>query len=430
MDPECPRAAALAIGGDRVLAVGTLAEAAAVPAGTPVRRPGGAVIVPALIDSHLHLQWAGLKLLRQLGAAAEPPPLSEALAALDDPEPHEPEPDAPLERRLAALRLIQPLLHRLGIGGVVDPAVVPAELAGYVAAHRRGELTVRLVAVPHPDLEAGAAAAIAALDGIGARTGLGDERLRLGGVKVYFDGLGMDGTALRREPWPGGESCGVRRVSDRELGRLATWCAREGWSLGVHVVGGGIDAVLHCFARVDAETPIAGLGFTLIHAYLEPSEANFERARELGVMVAAQPAIHWRNGAGLVAKLGPAAESTNPLRSWLDAGVAVGGGSDSPAFPLDPRLGLAQVRDRAVRGDERAHDPGQALDAAEALALYTTGAAAIALAADRRGVLRPGAFADWAALSVDPLTASPTAVRELSVAETGVGGATVHNLDD
>ena len=432
MDPGRPRAEAIAIADGRVLAVGSREEAAAaLPPGAPVEQPGGGAIVPGLIDSHLHMQWAGLKLLRLLGPDAAAAPLEESLAALDAEQLHWEGEEPTLDQRLAGLRLIQPVLHELGVVGVVDPAVVPAEMAAYVAANRRGELTVRVVAMPHPDLERGAAPAIAALDGIGARTGLGDEMLRIGGVKIYFDGVGKDGSALRREPWPGREEepdgRGWQRLPDEEFEALARWCAREGYSVGVHVVGGGgIDRVLAAFARIDAETPLRGLGFTLIHAYLEPSPANMELAAALGVLVAAQPAIHWWNGTGLEGRLGPGAREANPIDAWLRAGVTVGGGSDGPYFPLDPRLGLWQSRTREVRGEEDPHGPAHGLDAARALALYTTGAAAVSLAGERRGSLRPGLAADWAALSVDPLTASPEEVRSMTVLRTAVGGATVH----
>jgi predicted amidohydrolase YtcJ len=431
MDPDRPRAEAFAVAAGTVVAVGTEAEVRAALPAAPVRAPEAAAIVPGLIDSHLHMQWAGLKLLEAFGEGG-PPSLAEALAAIDADGLHWSGPaDPTAAERLAALRLIQPVLHALGMVGVVDPAVVPAEMSGYVASHNRGELTMRVVAMPHPDVTGGADPAIAALDGIGARTGLGDGRLRLGGVKVYFDGEGKHGTALRREPWPekadDPDARGRQRLPDEEFLKLSAWCAREGWSMGVHVVGGGgIDAVLDTWLKVDAQTPLAGRGFTLIHAYLEPSPANMELAARLGVLVAAQPSIHFWNGANLEARLGPGARESNPIVSWLDAGVAVGGGSDGPYFPIDPRLGLWQARTREVEGDEEPHAPELALDAEAALALYTTGAAAVSLAAGRRGALAPGQAADWVALSVDPLTADPVAVREMIAVETAIAGATVH----
>ncbi|MBS1894661.1 MAG: amidohydrolase family protein [Actinobacteria bacterium] len=432
MDPARPRAEAFGVDGDLVVAVGSEAEVTAALPGAPVRSPEAAAIAPGLIDSHLHLQWAGLKLLEAFGEAG-PPSLAEAFAALDADGDHwngeaEPTPG----ERLAALRLIQPVLHAVGMVGVVDPAVVPAEMSAYVAAHRHGELTMRVVPMPHPDLSDGADPAIAALDGIGARTGLGDETLRLGGVKVYFDGEGKNSTALRREPWPERaeepEGHGWQRLPSEEFLKLSAWCAREGWSMGVHVVGGGgIDGVLDAWLKVDRETPLAGLGFTLIHAYLEPSPANMELAAKLGVLVAAQPSIHWRNGADLEARLGPEARAINPIAAWIDAGVAVGGGSDGPYFPIDPRLGIWQARTREVAGGDEPQEPRLALDPEAALALYTTGSAAISLAAGRRGALAPGQAADWVALSADPLAADPAAVRGMTAVETVIGGTTVHS---
>jgi predicted amidohydrolase YtcJ len=427
LDPRRPRVEALAVAAGSVLAAGSVARArAALPAGAPTREVPGTVI-PALIDSHLHLQWAGLKLLRIAGEVPLSP--AEGLAVLNAEPFSDPwfEGEPSLEQRLTGLRMIQSLMLALGVTGVVDPAVVPAEMAAYAESRRRGELVMSVTAMPHPDLGSGVAHAIAALDGIGIRTGMGDDRLALGGVKVYFDGVGKAATALRREPWPETGSPGLQRVATEEFTALACWCAHSGWSLGVHVVGGaGIDIVLDSFHRVNAEVPLAGRGFTLIHAYLEPSAQNMATAAELGVLVAAQPSIHYVNGAGLVRALGPGAESANPLRSWIDAGVTVGGGSDGQYFPVDPRLGLSQARTRMVDGCDLPHAPDQALSAAEALSLYTTGAAAVKLEGSRRGRLAPGYVADWTALPLDPLGASPAEVREMWPLETAVAGQTVH----
>jgi predicted amidohydrolase YtcJ len=428
MDPVLPRADAMAVRAGTIVAVGSRGDAiSAMPSGTPERTVGG-TIVPGLIDCHLHLLWSGLKLLRIAGEA--PLAATEALAALRSEPFGAPwiDGEPTLEQRVAGLRIIQPVMHALGVTTVVDPALAPAELAAYIESHRRGELTMRVVAMPHPDIDHGAAGVIAALDGLGVRTGLGDDLLRLGGAKVYFDGEGMAGSALRREPWPDravadNDARGWQRLPDAEFLAIADYCARSGWSLGVHVVGGGgLAAVLGAFAEVDARHPIATLGFTLIHAYLEPSPQDMALAARLGVLVAAQPAIHWSNGVGLVTRLGENARRANPIRDWLAAGVTVGGGSDGSYFDLDPRFGLWQARTRQVAGAEDPHAPELALDGEQALALYTTGAAAVALAPDRLGCLAPGHAADWTVLPLDPITAEPDALATMLPAQTAVGG--------
>jgi predicted amidohydrolase YtcJ len=425
MDPDQPRAEALATLAGTIVAVGSHEDVTRAVAGGTPRATIDGTIIPGLIDSHLHLQWSGLKLLRLAGP--EPLSATEALEVLNSEPFGEPwvdgEPTG--DDRLAGLRAIQPVMLALGVTTVVDPALVAVEMAAYVESHLRGELTVRTVAMPHPGLDGGAHAAIAQLSGLGVRTGFGDEQLRLGGVKVYFDGEGRAGTALRRAPWPGrgADPHGTQRVSDADFAQITEFCAASGWSLGVHVIGGGgIAKVLAAFAAVDGRHPLAGRGFTLIHAYLEPTPDDMALAARLGVLVAAQPAIHHANGAGLESRLGDGARSANPIADWLAAGVTVGGGSDGSYFELDPRLGLWQSRTREVEGAAEPHRPELGLDAEQALALYTTGSAAVALAPHRLGRLAPGYAADWTVLGLDPLTATPEQLRTMLPVQTVVGG--------
>jgi hypothetical protein len=419
--------------GDRIVAVGSIEEArAACAPGTPVERLGDVTIVPGFIDSHHHFERTGLKALRLLRPGrATPEDLVEVLAPAEfgavwpDGEPT-------LVERLAGLELVQPLLHGLGITAVIDPAAVPAELSAYQHAWRRGLLTMRVVAMPYLHLGAGGrddvVDAMGRLDGIGVRTGFGDDMLRLGGIKVYFDGQGRAGRALLREPWPGvpGDYRGEQLVSTEAFTDLMAFCARERWSVGVHCVGGGaLDEVLAAFATADRVAPIRDLRFQLIHAYLEPSRANMELARQLGVVAALQPSIQLRNGAGVFERLGERGTASTPVRSWLDAGVPVAGGSDGPDFPFDPLHWMWQARTRMVDGLDAPLGPGEAISARESLAMATTHAAYASFADDRRGRLRPGMLADWVALTADPSTCDPGALRRARVVRTVVGGRTV-----
>ncbi|HET8756695.1 MAG TPA: amidohydrolase family protein, partial [Solirubrobacteraceae bacterium] len=159
---------------------------------------------------------------------------------------------------LRALRAIQPPLHALGLTGVLDPGLEPEQLGAYQAAWEAGELTMRTTAMP-------LVTDTSFLTGPGVRTGFGDDRLRLGGVKVYYDGTGSFGTALLREPWPRRDSPGTRVIERERFLDIARACARASWSLGVHAVGGGaIDEVLAAFAEADRVRPIRPLRFTLI----------------------------------------------------------------------------------------------------------------------------------------------------------------------
>jgi predicted amidohydrolase YtcJ len=280
-----------------------------------------------------------------------------------------------------------------------------------------------------PPAERAAAFAAAGVD-LDDRAG---ERWRIGPWKLFLDGGGSLGTALLHEPWPGTDGyLGNQTTATAALREYAVWAARTGAGLGVHCVGGAaIDLFVEACELAARERPLRGLGFTAIHAYLWPSAEQMERIRELDVLVATQSPLQWSFGAGLVRRFGAAAVGrAHPLRSWLDSGAVVGGGSDGTGHgveaPIDPLWAFWQMRRRTIDGSDDPIGPQEAIDGSEALALYTTGAAAVAMASDR-GRLAPGDVADLAALDVDPLRASPEACRDGGVLATVVAGELVHD---
>lgn len=433
MDPRVPEAEALLIVGDRLVTVGSIERVrAAAGVGTTEEHYDG-VILPGFIDAHSHAQRAGLKALQLLAEGADAATFSAVMLADGDADPDAPDwlgEDPPrIEDRLAALRIVQPLLHAMGFTGVIDPAVTLEELAGYREAHRRGELTLRVVAMPWPQLGTSGTpdvdAALRLLDGIEGATGHGDDQLRLGPIKVYYDGEGMKGQALLERPWSPDDH-GVQRLSADEFARLAAACVSRGWGLGVHAVGSR--AVAEVLDGLEAAAPPEALGplrCQLIHAYLEPSVSSMQRAARLGVVASLQPSIAWKNAAGLIGRLGDRASSVNPMRRWLDAGVTVAMGSDAPYFPFDPREVVPVAVERRMRGLAEPIGPDQGITILEAVRGYTQGAAHAAFAEDRRGMLREGFLADWVLLDVDPASCSAAEFAAARVLRTEVGGRAV-----
>ena len=339
-------------------------------------------------------------------------------------------PAASLADRLRWLAAIQTEFLARGITGVVDPALTPDELLAYQHAADEGALTVRTTAMPLGDGEVEPKEMMRRFAAAGVDLDRRDETLRIGPIKLFLDGGGSLGTALLREPWPGTDGyLGNQTTSTEGLRAYASWAAANGRGIGVHCVGGAaIDLALDAFAAADAEHPIAGLGFTLIHAYLWPSSENLAQARSLGVMVATQAPLQWKFGPGLIRRFGAdEVGRAHPFRSWLDAGVTVGGGSDGPDLvSLAPLFGFWQMRARTVEGRDDAIGSDEAVTAQQALELYTTGAAAVALMPES-GRLAPGCVADLVALDVDPLAATPEQCRDGGVLATVVGGQLVHD---
>jgi hypothetical protein len=332
------------------------------------------------------------------------------------------------ERRLA-LREVQKVYHAAGICGVIDPGLAPDDMGVYEDLDRAGELTVRSVVMPLAQTHDDPDRVIASLRAWGVRTGFGNERLKLGAVKVYLDGGASLGTALMREPWPDEKcQCGIQVTHTDLFHRLVEACASSGWSLGVHTVGGkAIDIALSVFEEVDRRHPIRDLRFSLIHAYLWPTEANIASARRLHVGVATQASMQYQFAPLLVRRFGKdLVGKATPVKSWIDAGIVVGGGSDSPVTPYPPLLGLWHAVTRHVDALGAPLGADQAISAEQGLAMYTRGSAWLSFSEHERGMIRPGLLADWVALSEDPLAVEPMALRGVRVTATGVGGELVY----
>ncbi len=430
MDPERPTAEAFAVEGERIVAVGTVDQVRAACADATSEVQLNGTVLPGLIDAHMHMERAGLKALDYLEAGDD---VERYITAMRDSFDDDGPVDPPFEDRVAGLERVQPLLHSLGITGVVDPAVTPDEMRGYQEAHRRGVLTMRTVAMPYLDIGSDETpdvdAAMDQLGGTGISTGFGDDTLRVGPIKVYLDGEALKGQALLETPWDESGYTGLQRLSDSDFTRLVAWCAVNGWGVGTHAVGSA--AVALVAAAYEAAGPAAiDRRFQFIHAYLEPSQGSIASAARSGAIASLQPSIIWHNGAGLRAKLGDRAERANPVRSWLDAGATVAFGSDGPFFAFDPRHLIWQAVTRYVADEEEPLAASESITVEEGLRAYTSAAAFAALAEHHRGMIRPGYLADWALWSADPTSVPIDEIRRLVVHRTDVGGRTVYTQEN
>ncbi len=340
-----------------------------------------------------------------------------------------------LEDRLRWLRAIQPRFVAAGITGVVDPALEAAELLAYAAADERGELSLRVTGMPLGDGEVPPAERAAAFAAAGVDLGARDGAFwRIGPWKLFLDGGGSLGTALLYEPWPGTDDyLGNQTTSTSGLNEYAEWAAATGAGLGVHCVG---SAAIDLF--IDACEKGAAV-----------RAAGRASASPRSTPTSGRAPSRWRVSATSTSWSPPSRRSSTPSgRDWCAASapsrsatpIRCGAGSSparssaaaatGPATASRPRSPRSGPSGRCARGRSKAAKsrsaPQEAVTAEQALGLYTTGAAAVAMAPDR-GRLSPGYVADLAALEVDPLAATPEQCRDAGVLATMIAGALVHD---
>jgi len=320
-----------------------------------------------------------------------------------------------------ALREAFPRAWRVGLTAIHDVDGIAAFTA-YQRLHTQGGLGLRVIKYLPVDV-------LDCVLEVGLRAGLGDDWLRVGGIKVFADGALGSRTAAMLAPYIGEpDNVGVLTTDVDALRTVACRAAEGGLPLAVHAIGDRANRmVLDALADVSTAGP-DGLRHRIEHVQLlHPDDVG--RLAALGVVASMQP-IHATQDREMADRYwGDRCATGYAWRSLLEAGTVLAFGSDCPVEDLNPFLGIhAAVTRRCVDGfpGPEGWYPGQRLTAEEAVRAYTLGAAYAAGLEDRLGSLTPGKLADLVVLDRDIFTCEPMAIAETQVVATMIGGRFVY----
>ena len=310
---------------------------------------------------------------------------------------------------------------RLGVTSIQDNSSVDA-LRTYQDLHDRGELTARFyvwrsISAREP------------LEKAGLRTGLGDDWIRLGALKILSDGSMGSGTAAFFDPYTDDpRTSGLLLYPVPELERLIREADAAGFQLAVHAIGDRANSlVLDAFEKAAAANPPRERRFRIEHAQVV-RKSDLARYRRLGVIASIQPSHGIDDMRWAERRIGRerSRESYN-VRSFTEAGIPVAFGTDWFVEPLDPRLGLyaAVTRERPEGGPAGGWFPEEKIGLEDALDLYTRGSAYAEFAEKEKGTLVPGMLADLVVFAADLFKVPPRQILTTPVDFTVAGGRVV-----
>lgn len=317
------------------------------------------------------------------------------------------------------VKLIAQMMVRTGITSVTDAQASPADLLGYQDARAADELSLRVYCLmQYQCLDRMIAA--------GVRAGLGDERLRVGGIKLVCDGSISERTARLTEPYVGRPNdFGILVSSEEELYAGARKAHEAGWQIGTHANGdAAIDMMLRIYERLQREMPRRDPRYRLEHCtVVNPS--LIARIRALGVIPTPFSTYVYYHGEKMKEY---GAERLNwmfAVRSFLDAGIHVTQASDYPPGPFEPMMAL---QSEVTRTDTHGTvwGPRQRVTVEEALRVGTLNGAYASFDEKQKGSVTAGKLADLVVLGRDPLRVDPMSLIEIPIERTMVGGRWVY----
>jgi len=316
----------------------------------------------------------------------------------------------------------------LGVGTIREAMINTDELLAYQDAAEQHKLSVRVRPMIRVGNELTGDQAIALIDGLGARSGFGDDWLRIWGLKFVMDG-GVEGGALEQPYANDPANSGHLNWDPAVMTRVCVDAVSRGWRIGTHAAGDrAVRVLLDVYEAVAGQVGPLPPGTLVIEHALLSDPAQRGRAVEGGFGVTVQHCLLWNMGSEMVTTWGPErTRQVNPVDEWLALGASLAAGTDI-VRPFNP---MTNVWGMATRGTKAAGVQGQehAISVATALELYTMGTARLNGEADRLGSITPGKLADLTAYPADPLTADPDDLAGLTPAFTIVGGQAMYDPD-
>ena len=311
----------------------------------------------------------------------------------------------------------------LGLTGVQTSSSL-SEVGIYRKLKDQGKMTLRVYAwLPVEGLDSYIAK--------GIRQGQGDDLVRVGFLKLFIDGTLGSGTALLFSPFTDEPAkTGLPQYPEEKFAALIAKAHENGYQTGTHAIGDkGVNWVLNAVEKAQLRFGMKDIRHRIEHAQvLVPSD--FARFKTLGVIASMQPTHCTTDMRFCERRVGP--ERSKYAYAWrtlLDAGARIAFGSDWPVEPLDPMRGLySAVTRKSIEFDvpEGGWFPEQKLTMAEAVSLFTKGAAYASFEEDIKGSLEPGKLADLVVLSKDLFTIEPKEILTTEALATILGGRVVY----
>ena len=268
---------------------------------------------------------------------------------------------------------------------------------------------------------------------VGIHSGFGDQWLKIGGIKLFADGMPQTKTAWLHGEYPDGGNGSLvlpgatEKERYEELVSMIVFAHKHGFQCGIHAIGDrAIESCIDGFLKAKQEDP-RELRHYLVHCDMI-SDADIKRVAANNIGVSTQPILKWVFSDAIDKAVGvERSERQFPLRSLLDAGVHVSLSSDAPVTDPDWLQGVEAAVLRKSKASGTVRGPEQRITAREAIRLFTMGGAWQDHMERRKGSLEPGKLADFCVLDQDIFSAAAEDIHAITNVGTVVGGKVVYD---
>lgn len=256
----------------------------------------------------------------------------------------------------------------------------------------------------------------------------GDDKFRIGGVKLFQDGSIPGLTAALSEGYyMDPENKGMLATSQETFNNSVLEALDKGYQIATHGNGDyGIDSIIQGYANGLSTYPKQNHRLRIEHCQITREE-QIDAMKELGIIASFFSShVHYfgdRHKDELLGHL--RAQRINPMGSAYKKGIPFGMHNDAPITPTNPLMSIyAAVTRRTLSGDILG--PSQRIPVIKALQAMTIDAAYLGFEENIKGSIEVGKLADFVVLSENPLQSDIEKLLDINVDMTIVGGDIVY----
>ncbi len=327
--------------------------------------------------------------------------------------------DEQRRRGLEGMSHMSRLFAASGLTTVHDAQASRDQILAYQDAYHAGELRHRVYYLIAAEL-------LESYKAAGLYTGLGNEWVRIGGVKFVADGSCSERTMLMSTPYVGRPNdYGIQTMTEQEIVDAVENAHRHSFQVGIHANGDvAIDLVLKAYERALEKWPHPDRRHRIEHCTLV-NDNLLRRIKATGSIPTPFWTYVYYHGEKWTEYGDDKLRWMFAHRSFFDYGIKAPGASDYQPGPFEPLMAIqSMVTRRDYKGRE--WGPNQKITVDEALKVATIHGAYASYEEASKGSITAGKLADFVVLERDPHEGDPNTIKDIKVLRTVVGGKTTY----
>jgi len=265
----------------------------------------------------------------------------------------------------------------------------------------------------------------------GIHTNLGNDKFKLGPIKIMLDGSASVPSSAMMRPYS----------HDKHLNGLEIWQQDEademvmkvhqlGYQMTAHAVGDkAVDLMLNAYEKALRKYPRENHRHRIEHCGLN-NPSLIKRIKKLGIIPVATPSSISLNGSDYNKFYGKRVDYMFPLKSYLEEGIIAAIGSDclaTTAASLNPMYSIYGAVNRKDMDTKHGCGLAQKVDILEVIRMLTYNGAYASFEEDKKGSIEVGKLADLVLLSHDITSIHPEKLMEVEVLMTIIDGNIVYS---